>query len=186
MKHLTEAQLNEYLDNTLAALARAQMRAHLTGCADCRTRLACLQAVFQALDTLPEEMPERDLTASILRALPRSFSRLAWRLALAVQAGLSLALLLLFAPILTGHFAGLIQAMAARIATAEVKLPNPTNLHFSLPVIQLLHPLNLPTLPITITHANSAIWLIMGIAAALLFVVGNFSLICNSPSESRK
>jgi hypothetical protein len=186
MEHLTEAQLNEYLDSALEIPARARMEAHLSECAHCRARLSFLQAVFHALAALPEETPERDLTQSVLRALPHRFTGLAWRLAFAVQAGMSLGLLLVFAPILTGRFAGFVRAMAVRIARAEVKLPTPTDLHFSLPVIQLTHPPNLPTLPITITHSNSAIWLILGIAASLLFVVGNFSLIFHSSSESRK
>lgn len=186
MEHPTEAQLNEFLDNVLETTAQARISVHLTTCADCRGKLASLETVFQALAGLPEEMPGRDLSPSVLQALPRRFSGLAWRLALAVQAGLSLGLLLLLAPILTGRFAGLIQAMAVRIATAEVKLPNPTNLNFSLPVIQLPHPFNLPTLPITITPANSAVWLILGIAAVLLFVVGNFSLIFHGTSEPSK
>ena len=185
MNHLTETQLNEYLDGVMVAPEQGLMQTHLSDCADCRARLASLQTVFQALAALPEEKPGCDLTPSVLRALPRKFSSLAWRLALAVQAGLSLGLLLVFTPLLTGHLAGFVQRLADRIAKAEVKLPTPINLHFSLPVIQLPHPPNLPNLPIAITHANSAIWLILGIAAALLFVVGNFSLIFHSSSEIR-
>jgi hypothetical protein len=186
MEHLTEAQLNEYLDRALAAPARARAETHLTECPDCRARLASLQAVSRTLAALLEEMPGRDLSPSILRALPRSFSGLAWHLAFAVQAGLSLGLLLLFAPFLTDRIAGIVQAMAVRIATAEVKLPALTDLYFSLPDLRLPHPPFIPSLPITITPANSPIWLILGIAAFLLFVVGNFSLIFHSSSESRK
>ena len=160
------------------------MQAHLTGCLDCRARLVALQTVFQALAALPEETPGHDLAPSVLRALPRSFSVLVWRLAFAVQAGLSLGLLLLVAPILTGRFAGNLQAIAVRIATAVVKLPTPINLHFSLPVMRLPHPLGL-ALPIAITSSNLPIWLILGIAAGLLFVVGNFSLIFHSSSKIR-
>ena len=112
-------------------------------------------------------------------------SSLAWRLALAVQAGLSLGLLLLFVSILMDRLAGIVQGLISQIPLPELKLPIPLDLHFSLPVIQLPHPPNLPNLPIAITHANSAIWLILGIAAALLFVVGNFSLIFHSSSEIR-
>ena len=185
MEHLTEDQLNEYLDNALEATIQERMAKHLSGCADCRARLASLQTVFQALAALPEEKPGCDLTPSVLRALPRKFSSLAWRLALAVQAGLSLGLLLLFVSILMDRLAGIVQGLISQIPLPELKLPIPLDLHFSLPVIQLPHPPNLPNLPIAITHANSAIWLILGIAAALLFVVGNFSLIFHSSSEIR-
>jgi hypothetical protein len=183
MNHLTDAQLNEYLDNAVDVHAQAFIQAHLAECADCRDRLASLQTVFQALAALPEETPGRDLTPSVLRALPRSFSDFVWRLAFAVQAGLSLGFLLLISPILTCRFAGIMQAMAGRISRAEVKLPTPINPHFSLPVIQLPHPLIIPTFPITITSSNMPIWLILGIAAVLLFAVGNFSLVFHSSSE---
>ena len=68
MKHLTETQLNEYLDNAWKPPHRPACQAHLSDCADCRARLASLQTVFQALAALPEETPERDLTPSVLQA----------------------------------------------------------------------------------------------------------------------
>ena len=185
MKHLTETQLNEYLDDVLDSTARAHMDAHLSDCADCRDRLASLQAVFQALASLPEETLGRDLTPPVLNGLPRSLSGLGWQLAFAVQAGMSLGLLLLFAPIVTGRLARIVQGLANRIAGLEVKYSAPINIHVSLPVIQLPNLPNL-TLPITITHANSAIWFILGIAAVLLFVVGNLSLIFHSSSGHKK
>lgn len=184
MKHLTEDQLNEYLDNAVEAPVQARMALHLSGCADCRARLVSLQTVFQALAALPEETPGRDLTPSVLRALPRSFSGLAWRLAFAVQAGLSLGLLLLFAPVVTSRLTWIVHGLAGQIDAPEVKLPIPHVLHFSLPALRLPHPPVLG-LPIAITCANSAAWIIMGIAAVLLFAVGNFSLIFHSSSEIR-
>ncbi len=75
MKHLTEDQLNEYLDNAVEAPVQARMALHLSGCADCRARLVSLQTVFQALAALPEETPGRDLTPSVLQALPRQLLR---------------------------------------------------------------------------------------------------------------
>jgi hypothetical protein len=65
-----------------------------------------------------------------------------------------------------------------------VKFPNPLAFHFSLPVIHLPHQPSL-ALPILINHANFDIWLILGIAAVLLFAVGNFSLIFRSRFKAR-
>ena len=185
MKHLTDTQLNEYLDNVLESTARAQMAAHLSDCADCRARLVSLRTVFQALNSLPEETPRRDLTPFVLQSLPRRPSGLAWRLVFAVQAGMSLGLLALFAPIVMDRLAGIVQGLAGRFADLEVKFPALVVPQFSLPVIRLPHPPIL-ALPITITQNNSAIWLTLGIAAALLFVVGNLSLIFHTPSEVQK
>jgi hypothetical protein len=184
MKHPTETELNEYLDGALKSSAQARIEAHLSDCAHCRARQASLQAIFQTLAALPEETPGRDLTPSVLRALPRSFSGLAWLLAFAVQAGLSLGLLLLFAPVVTSRLTWIVHGLAGQIDAPEVKLPIPLVLHFSLPVLRLPHPPVLG-LPIAITCANSAAWIIMGIAAVLLFAVGNFSLIFHSSSEIR-
>ncbi len=112
MKHPTEAQLNEYLDNVLEATAQSHISVHLTICADCRGRLASLETVFQALAALPEEKLGRDLTPAVLHALPGSFFGLIGRLALTIQVGVSLGVLLIFAPRVTGHVAGIVQRLA--------------------------------------------------------------------------
>ena len=66
-----------------------------------------------------------------------------------------------------------------------MRFPDPANLHFSLPVLSLPH---LPSLllPITITHTNFSIWLVLGVAAVLLFIVGNFSLIFYNSTKGLK
>jgi hypothetical protein len=184
MNHLTETQLNEYLDSLMDAPAQTALQVHIAGCAECRERLAALQAVFQALSTLPEETPMQDLTPSILQALPNGSARLGWRLAFAFQAGLSLGLLILLSPFMAGRMAAILPVWNSRFALPEVKLPNPAGFHFSLPVVAVPHP-SFPALPVTITHAYSSIWLVLGIAAFLLFVVGNFSLIFHNPSNSQ-
>jgi len=53
MNHLSESQLNEYLDGLTEAPALAPIEAHLRDCMDCLARLAVLQSVFQALAALP-------------------------------------------------------------------------------------------------------------------------------------
>ena len=194
MDHFTEDQLNEYLDDTLEVPAQARLSAHLLECADCRARLAALQTVFEVLAALPEEKPGRDLAPSILQGLPHNRSGLGWKLMFAFQAGISLGLLLLFAPIGLRSTAGILQRLIGQIIRLEIRLPAPINLHFSPPIVLLPHPLSLPahlpqvhvTLPVAITQSNFPIWLILGIAAILLFVIGNYSLILNSSSRPRK
>jgi hypothetical protein len=182
MNHLTETQLNEYLDGIMEAPEQDLMQAHLSDCADCRARLAALQTVFKALAALPEETPRVDLTLSILRALPRGSSGLGWRLAFAMQAGISLGFLLLIFPFILGRIATIIPGWNVRIALPEMKFPNPVDFTFSLLVNPLPHPPILP-LPVNVTNANLSIWLILGIAAVLLFVIGNFSLLFHSSTK---
>jgi|CXWL01.1.fsa_nt_gi hypothetical protein len=58
--HLTEEQLNEYLDE--ATTERARIEAHLSSCDECAARLSTLQNLFTELDSLPELKLTRDLS----------------------------------------------------------------------------------------------------------------------------
>jgi hypothetical protein len=59
--HLTDEQLNEYLDN--ASTERALIESHLDSCDECAARLSALQALFADLDSLPEVTLSTDLAA---------------------------------------------------------------------------------------------------------------------------
>ena len=50
--HLTDDQLNEFLDNETAE--RAQIEAHLSSCDECAARLTTQQALFTEIESLPE------------------------------------------------------------------------------------------------------------------------------------
>ena len=71
LPHLTDAALNEYLDEALAPSARAQVEAHLAVCDGCERRLAALQALFAGLAALPDAALSRDLAPAILHAVWR-------------------------------------------------------------------------------------------------------------------
>jgi hypothetical protein len=62
--HLTNEQLNEYLDNETAN--RAEIETHLDSCDECAARLSTLQALFMDLDSLPEVTLSRDLAARFI------------------------------------------------------------------------------------------------------------------------
>ena len=97
MNHLTDEQLNEYLDNELAD--RVQADQHLAMCADCAARLASLQALFSELDSLPEEVLSRDIAARITLPshVPAVFPR-SLRLAVTLQAALAAIAIIIAAP----------------------------------------------------------------------------------------
>ena len=59
--HLTDEQLNEYLDHETAE--RGVIEAHLDSCDECAARLSALQALFAELDSLPEVALTRNLAA---------------------------------------------------------------------------------------------------------------------------
>src|SRR5258707_1896825 len=61
-----DAQLNEYVDGTLAARDRASVDAHLAECAECRAAVAQLRSLAAAAATLPKSIePARDLWEAI-------------------------------------------------------------------------------------------------------------------------
>jgi anti-sigma factor RsiW len=63
--HLTDEQLNEYLDDEVHD--RVQIEVHLSSCAECAARLTALQALFAEIESLPEVALTRDL---VWRAAP--------------------------------------------------------------------------------------------------------------------
>ena len=67
MSHLTEEQLNLYLDGELEAAQGAAVQAHLADCDTCRAELASLRALFAALDALQPESLAIDLAPLVLR-----------------------------------------------------------------------------------------------------------------------
>jgi anti-sigma-K factor RskA len=91
-----DAQLNEYVDGTLAARDRASVEAHLAECAGCRAAVAELRSLAAAAATLPKSIePGRDLWAAIepriRQRAPRNVQRVWWFGALAAAAVLVLA-----------------------------------------------------------------------------------------------
>jgi len=91
-----DAQLNEYVDGTLAARDRASVEAHLAECAGCRAAVAELRSLAAAAATLPKSVePGRDLWAAIETRIrqraPRNVQRVWWFGALAAAAVLVLA-----------------------------------------------------------------------------------------------
>jgi hypothetical protein len=64
--HLTDDQLNEYLDKESSE--RPQIESHLAECGECAARLTALQALFDEIESLPEVELTRSISAR--RATP--------------------------------------------------------------------------------------------------------------------
>jgi anti-sigma factor RsiW len=95
--HLTDEQLNEYLDNETTD--RTQIESHLSSCDDCAARLTALQSLFVELESLPELSLSRDLAAPFTRQsrLPAQLPR--WlALTATLQAALAVIALIITAP----------------------------------------------------------------------------------------
>ncbi len=64
--HLTEAQINDVVDDALPDAEAASLRAHLVGCAECQSEVDLLRVTLQRMSRLPRSIqPERDLRGGI-------------------------------------------------------------------------------------------------------------------------
>ena len=91
--HLSEEQLNQYLDGELGEAEYAAAAAHLAACAACRAEVAAGRRLFLALDELA---PAPDLVPAVRARLAGERPSLTWRrgLALALQMAAVVALLI--------------------------------------------------------------------------------------------
>lgn len=68
--HISDAHLNDYVDDVLDDATRTHVHAHLAECADCRARADAISTLVHDIDALPGEiMPPRDLRAGIVERL---------------------------------------------------------------------------------------------------------------------
>lgn len=62
--HLTDEQLNEYLDNE--STERVQIEEHLSSCEKCAGRLTALQLLFTEIESLPDLAFSRDISTPFI------------------------------------------------------------------------------------------------------------------------
>ncbi len=193
MNHLTDAQLNEYLDQALDGDELRQVRSHLEGCPDCRERLDGLQAVFAHLAGLQDVQVSRDLRADILSRLPVNRAPL-WTPSLAAQLGAVCGLLLWLSFQMTKWIQPFLAGLSsARVPTQYLPLQFPRFsdvLHLALAIPQfhlslMPHPLSLsfpiPQLPSFPTP--DLIWI--GVSISILWLIGNYFLLWKQPEVDK-
>ena len=101
--HLTEEELNEYLDNEIQDHISIEL--HLSSCAECAARLSTLQALFAEIESLPELKLTRSISARFAPSpsLPAQLPR--WlTLTATLQAALALVAIILAAPVVMNLF----------------------------------------------------------------------------------
>ena len=163
--HISDVQLNEYLDNEIAD--RTHIESHLASCGDCAARLTVLQSLFAELDSLPEATLSTDLAArfSSQGQLTPQLSR--WlTLTATLQAALALIALIIAAPFVlnllppleTPSFTEVLIQLQSQWLTFFNTFTN-----FQLPSLPSLPPLQIPTLTLSLALAF----------ASLLWLVGN-------------
>jgi anti-sigma factor RsiW len=172
MKHLTEDQLQEYLDQTLPFGVRRRAEAHLASCDTCAGRLEELKVVFAGLATLPERRLSRDLSAAVLPRLRQPGPR-RWRPVFAAQNGAALGAFIWLA----GEAATAIQRI--ELSALVFKLARFLTLP-GLRLIPLDFQFSLPSLPFNdfggaeISTFNLAL---LAVSAFVLWMAGNAALL---------
>lgn len=173
--HLTDEQLNEYLDNEIKDPAQVEL--HLSSCEDCAARFAAQQALFDEIESLPEVTLSRSLAAPITRrvsereSLPRSLG-----LTVILQTAAA-AIAIIFAAPFVGEWISpyLTDIQAPPIADAFLQLQSQWMIWLA-----ILSQFQMPTMPeIPVTEVSSLALMFIVIGVTLLWLVGNRLLLRN-------
>lgn len=171
--HLTDDQLNEYLDSETAE--RAQIESHLSSCNECAARLTALQNLFSEIESLPELALAGDIAARFtLRASPSLPANL-WRwltLTATLQAVIALIALIFSAPFI-----------ATLLPATETPSFTETLIQVQIQWVAWLNVLStfqIPTLPQFPVVEVSSLMLVLTLAGvSMLWLVGNGLLLRN-------
>jgi hypothetical protein len=195
MNHLSETQLNEYLDQMLDNTSRQQVQAHLDICEQCHAEFSELANIFTTLHELPDVPLTRSLTPGVLARLPQPFRIPSlWRQpAFLMQSLLTL--------LLVGFSIPMLEAFLERIPRFENTLSMPTfafpawteivaeflalfiwrfEFDFALPTFAFEIP-QIPALPQLPVSFEPGIMIGLVAVATILWGFGNFSLLRNKP-----
>jgi hypothetical protein len=184
MTHLTEETLNEYLDNALAASARATVDAHLAVCAACMDELEALRSLFAEIESLPEAPLEHDLSSAVVARLDNRVSvPRAVRWVLVVQALAVVVLLALAWPLL--------DMAALKLPAIALDLPSVAQLvdlwsawMSAFSQANLLP--SFPSLPSLNLNPSTLLLILTLVSACLLWLVGNGLLLLLPRAASLK
>ena len=183
--HLTDVQLNEYLDNETPPDGRALIESHLVGCTDCTARLLALQALFNEIESLPElelthSFAVRFMSQSSLPApqFPRWLT-----LTVTLQAAVALIAMSLTVPIISQYLTPYLQSIPIpSLKDVAIEL----QMHFVM-WIQSIQSFQFPTVPTgTFTlpiKVSTGILSAVMIGLFLLWLVGNWWLIRRRPNS---
>ena len=169
--HLTEEELNEYLDNEIQD--RAPIELHLSSCAECAARLATLQALFAEIESLPELELTRSIAARFTSgpSLPAQLPR--WLTLTAIlQAMLALVAIILAAPVVMDLL-------------PVIQTPSLTDIFVQIQSqwtawLGILSNFQLPSVPeIPVFEFSSLILALILVGVSMLWLIGNGLLLRN-------
>ena len=178
--HLTDEQLNEYLDHETDE--SPQIESHLSACEDCSARLAALQELFTEIESLPELAlsPEFSVklepAARLSARLPRFLG-----LTLALQIALVAVAIVMAAPFV-------VQFLSPYASTFSA--PSPVDISLQLQSrwtawLNLLSNISWPSLPeVPVVDVSSLFIMFTVLGVSLLWLIGNGLLLRNQLHRS--
>ena len=190
--HLTEAQLNQSLDQMLESRAQDDVEAHLAVCVQCRSQLKDLAYLFSTLADLPDLPLARDLTPGVLARLPvdQHVPAMWQKPVFIIQSLLAILFFMISMPLLhrlVGSLSALgsehlplvlrSQSLSDLVSNMLPLLLWKPDINFTIPNLSAY----LPTLPVLPAETDINIILMLVISAGLLWLVGNFTLLRNRP-----
>jgi anti-sigma factor RsiW len=178
--HLTEVQLNEYLDNAIKD--RTNVELHLSSCTDCAARLTALQTLFAEIESLPELVLSRNLAAPVTRRLSGSgapfFGVPRWlTLTVGLQAALAGIAAVIAAPDVIELASSSSMPVLQAPSLAETLLQLQAQWTAWLDMLSQFHMPTLPELPVVEVSSLFLMFTIAGIS--MLWLVGNGLLLRN-------
>jgi hypothetical protein len=169
--HLTDEQLNEYLDNETNE--REQIELHLNSCNECNARFSDLQNLFLELDSLPDLQLSRDLSTrfaskgQLIQHLPRWLT-----LTMFAQAALAIIALIVSIPFITTYIP---QVDTTSLMTPFFEIQSAWNTWFdSVSAFKLP---TIPQFPIPVLEMSSLLLMLAGIF--VIWILGNGLLLRN-------
>ena len=179
-EHLTDVELNEYLDNEIQDRARVEL--HLSSCEECAARLTALQTLFAELVSLPEVTLSRNLAAPFTQESNLPVPQLpAWlTLTASLQAAIALIAIIIAAP-----FAANLLPAIEMPSYSDVFLQIQSQWTAWLDMLSTLRlnsgqAFQLPTMPeIPVVEISSLILTLTLAGVSILWLVGNGLLLRN-------
>ncbi len=179
--HLTEDQLNEYLDNEIAD--RAQIESHLSSCEECAARLAILRNLFAEIESLPDVAVSRDLGSPFKQQSSLPVPQLPGWLTLTatLQAALAAIVLVSAAPLVMQLITPYVSSVQIP-SFADVLMQLQSQWTAWLDLFSQLQILAVPEIPVIELSSMAIVLTLVGVST--LWIIGNGLLLRNQNNTS--
>ena len=182
--HLTDVQLNEYLDNETTTEERTQIEAHLSECDECAARLTALQSLFDQIESISDIELTHSIAARFIPTsglplpLPRWFT-----LTATLQAAFALIIILLATPVISRYLTSFLQTYPIPSFDDAV-----IELQMNLALwIQSIQSFQVPTIPIGLfalpKELPATTLSVTVIGFFIVWVIGNWWLLRKRPNS---